>query len=342
MSELKLNMLYRLFIKCKLFPAALLSFTMRRYIILIPTYLIICSSCATIFNRSTQRIEIITNKPADVQINDKILINFKNRTEFVTARDVIPIQLSVFNDSVTKILTLNSKGSFAYWMNIFYNAGLGMLVDNKSPKRYGYPNKVYVDMTNNLNSFTTYNPEIRQGSLQLHCSLPYINNFLLNPIDEDKSKYNTGFMGVLIGFDYYYKTNRYLNLSTSGVMDFFIPFPAAVDFSGEMDFMSSWYFCLSNNYRIKRFSVGYGISYSKNTWDHRYYEWLNPPPPERDPITKTDYSFGFVFPFYFQPGKHFFLGLIYRPSFLTVKPVTVFKYDHLISIDFAWKIPLIR
>lgn len=304
--------------------------------------LVILESCATILNRKTQRIDIITNTPATVKLNDEILLNVNNRTKFIALRDVRPIKFSVSNESISKELILDSRNSFPYWLNIYANAGLGMLIDKDSPKRYVFPKRVYVDMTNSSNSFTLYNPVIGKGSLQLHYSLPWINNFLLKPINEHSTKLNTGFWGVMLGLDYYKKTNQYFNLSISGVMDFFIPFPAAVDFSGEYDTMSSLYLSLSYNYRIRRYSVGYGISFSKNTWNHNYSDWLNPPPPVREPVTKSDYSIGFIFPTYIQAGEYFKIGLLYRPSFLTIKPTMEFKYEHLISIDFAWKIPIIK
>jgi hypothetical protein len=311
------------------------------HFIIILLFLILCS-CASLLNRPTQRIDIVTNKHADVRINGEVLLNAKKRTKFIALRDIRPIEVSIFNDSISKDLLLDSRNSFAYYLNIYPSLGLGFLVDKDSPKRYAYPKRIYVDMTNKLNTFTTYNPEISKGSLQLHYSMPWINNFFLNPINENSSKTNTGFMGVMVGLDYYYSANRFFNLSASSVMDFFMPFPGAVDFSGEFDFMNSTFLIISNNYRIKRFSLGYGISYSKNTWAHKYFDQWDPPPPTRDPITISDNSFGLIFPFYVQLGEYFDIGLLYRPSIFTIKPKTVFKYDHLISIDFAWKIPLIK
>ena len=303
---------------------------------------LICSSCATVINSRTKRLDIITNTPAQVQINNDILTNVKNRTKIQTLRDIRPLSFSVFTDSISKELVIDSRSSFAYWLNIYANCGLGMLIDNNTAKRYTYPRRIYVDMTNDKSTYTLYNPVIKKGELKLHLSLPWINNFLLKPVNENSSKSNTGFWGIKTGLDYYYRTNQFLNLSISGVTDLFIPVPAAVDFSGEYDVMSSLYLCFSNNYKIKRFSAGYGFSFSKNTWDHRYSGWLDPPPPLREPVTKTDYSIGLIFPLYIQAGEYFNLGLLYRPSFLKISPTTEFKYEHLISIDFAWKIPLIK
>lgn len=62
---------------------------MKRCLILIIP-LTIPSSCAAIMNRKTQRIDIITNTPARVKINDEILLNVENRPKFIAFRDGRP------------------------------------------------------------------------------------------------------------------------------------------------------------------------------------------------------------------------------------------------------------
>ena len=300
------------------------------------------SSCASIMNSKTKRMDIITNESANLAINNHSLANVRNRTKIIVPRDIRPVELTVYNDSIKKNITIDSKSSFAYWFNIYANVGLGMLYDKDKPKRYSYPNRVYIDMRSSDNSYTSYYSFYKNGDLLLHVALPHINSFHLNPIDEDSSKVNIGFWGAKIGLDYFHHNNQFINLSASAVSDFFVPVPAAVDISGEYDLMSSTYLSLSNNHKFKRFSTGYGLSFSRNSWDHRYYNRFSPPPPKRNPIKKTDYSLGFIFPIYCQFGDYFSLGLIYRPSILKVHPVTYFKYEHLISIDFGWKFFLLK
>ena len=287
-------------------------------------------------------MDIVTNVPAKVAINNRSLENVKNRTKLVVPRDIRPFELTIYNDSIKKNIAIDSRSSFAYWFNIYANVGLGMLYDKDKPKRYTYPSRVYINMLNNEKEYTSYYSFFKKGDLLLHVSLPHINSFHLKPIGEDSSKTSIGFWGFKIGIDYFHHNNQFLELSASAVSDFFLPVPAAVDISGEYDLMSSTYFALSNNHKIKRFSAGYGLSFSRNTWDHRYYTQFSPPPPKRDPIKKTDYSLGLIFPIYCQFGDYFSLGLIYRPSFLKVYPITDFKYEQLISIDFAWKLFLIK
>ena len=321
-------------------------FSSKRFVriefLIVITVIILLNSCATIVNQRTQRIDVITDKPATVRINDHVLLNDKNSTRFIALRDVVPIKLTVYNDTLTKELTIAPRNSALYWINIFYNYGLGMIIDRNSPKRYGYPRKIFVSMNDKSNSFTTYNPVVGKGTLNLDLSLPWINDFVLNPLNETTTKKGFGFMGISLGADYYYGNNTFINLTAGGVIDFFLPFPAVVDFSGEIDMMGASYVTLSDNFRIKRFSAGFGLSLSENRWRHMYFSWGDPPPPFRDPVTRTDISLGFNFPFYVQTGQYFSIGLLYRPSVLTLDPVLKFKYSHVISVDFAWRIPLLK
>jgi hypothetical protein len=314
----------------------------RIFFLIMMTGIIFLNSCATIINQRRQRIDIITDKPASVSINDHILLSSKNKISFVALRDIVPIRLTVFNDTLKKELSLEPRTSALYWINIFYNCGLGMLIDRNSPKRFAYPGRVFVSMTDKSTSFSSYNPFIGKGTLNLNLSLPWINNFVLNPLNETTSKNSLGFMGISVGADYYYRKNKFVNLTAGGVMNFFLPFPAAVDFSGEVDIMSSSYLTLSDNFRMKRFSAGFGLSLSKNSWNHMYYDWGNPPPPLRDPVKRTDISLGFAFPFYIQTSEYFSIGMLYRPSVLTIDPALKLKYNHVLSVDFIWKISLLK
>lgn len=303
-------------------------------------FLISMTSCATLLNSRTKRIDIITNAPAKVILNNKPLESVNNRTKFIALRDIRPINITVYNDTLSKDIVIDSKNSFAYWLNIYPTMGLGLLVDKEKPKRYTYPSRVYIDMTNNELKYTSYYSFYRRGSFVLHLSLPHINSFLLKPIGEDSTRKSTGFWGIKFGINYFHNKNQFLDLSVSAVSDFFAPFPGAIDIWGEYDLMTSIYSSFSNNHKIGRFSLGYGLSFSKNTWDHRYYDRFNAPPPLREPFKKSEYVLGFIFPIYRQCGEYFSLGLIYRPSILKVYPITKLDYEHLISVDFAWKFNL--
>jgi len=187
--------------------------------------------------------------------------------------------------------------------------------------------------------------------LRLNLSLPYVNSFRITPENEG-IKENTGFWGLSVGLDYYHSKKQFFNLGFSGVSDFFVPFPASPGIEGEYELMTSTYISLSNNHIIRNFKMGYGFSYARNSWKLEYYGYNNNPPQTRDPVKKSHKVLGFVFPIYFSMEdnfefvefidllRHLNIGIVYRPTFYRPNMTNKFMYEHIISIDFAWKIKL--
>ena len=297
------------------------------------------TSCATIMNQSHKKITIYTTESSKIIINHDTIKTLENKVTLKVERKNEVINITATADSLTKDIEVEPKNSFLYWSNIFCNYGIGMLIDRKNSKRFSYPERIYINSADTTNRYYRYGQANNKGELHLHVSLPHINSFQLTPNNEG-TKINTGFWGLTIGLDYYYSKSQFFNAGISGVSDFFVPFPAAVDISGEYELMSSRYFSLSNNHRLKRFTFGYGLSYARNTWDFRFYDRFGPPPPTREPIKRSHNSFGLVFPTYYQLDEHFHIGVVYRPTFFRPNLSDNFKYEHLISIDFAWKIRL--
>ncbi len=301
--------------------------------------LILMNSCATIINRPYKNITIYTTQPSEIILDKDTISTINNKASLKVERKKDPLIILAKTDSLSKIISIHAKKSCSYWSNIFFNYGIGMLIDKNNPKRYSYPQRIYLHSADTTGKYYRYRVDNNKGELYLHLSLPHINSFYLTPENEGK-KINTGFWGATIGVDYYYSKNRFVNLGVSNVSDFFIPVPAAVDISGEYELMSSRYISVSNNYKINRFMLGYGLSYARNTWDLRYYDKFDPPPSTREPIKKSNNAFGLIFPAYFQLGEYFNIGLVYRPTFYRSNAIDKFKYEHLISIDFVWKIIL--
>jgi len=105
----------------------------------------------------------------------------------------------------------------------------------------------------------------------------------------------------------------------------------------ESETFRSAFIGLTNNHRYCIYAFGYGLSYSNN-----YYNYYLFGPPGEDYKKTIDYSpqaIGLMLTGYFFIGKSFELGVIYRPNLYNIDRKK-FHYEHLISIDFAWKIPL--
>jgi hypothetical protein len=180
----------------------------------------------------------------------------------------------------------------------------------------------------------------KKGVLLLHLSLPYVNFFVLEPENEN-TKLNAGFLGAMVGFDYYHTQNQFLNVGLSGITDFEAPAPAPIMItSGIYEFMSSGSVTLSNNHRTSKFTYGYGLSFSRNTWVLQNHSVQDTTIRLRQSVTKSHNTIGFVFPVYYRLGNYFHVGLIFKPTFWRPDITPTFGYEYVISIDFAWKIKL--
>lgn len=296
-------------------------------------------SCATILNPIHKAMTIHTPSPSKIIIRKDTLHTEDNQISFLVPRSKEPLNLRVLTDSTDRAVSIPARGSFAYYLNIAYNYGLGMLVDQKNPKRYTYPRRIYLDSSWDR-GFSTFSAPHR-GDINFQISFPYINSFVTQPFGENR-KANTGFWGLGAGVDYYHQDRQYLSLNVRTVSDFFFPIPAPVTYQDGQDFMSSNYLSLSNHHRVKRFDWGYGLSWIENKWGVDIYEGISdslPPPP---PILnrKRHQALGLEFSGYYFTGPSFHMGLIYRPSFVRLYTDPVLKYEHLISVDLAWKIRL--
>jgi hypothetical protein len=131
-------------------------------------------------------------------------------------------------------------------------------------------------------------------------------------------------------------------LQAGAVLNFPIPVPAAVDLSGEFEMMRAGYLSFSHHRRYRRWIWGYGISYGVYVWEWVYFDRFDPPPPTRPTGIIRGNMLGLVASVYYEAGRHFGMGLVYRPGLLQSVSRRSLGYQHVITLDFAWKIPLIR
>ncbi|MGE0076351.1 MAG: hypothetical protein AB7S48_00675 [Bacteroidales bacterium] len=301
--------------------------------------LVILDSCATIINTSTTKISVYSNRPSRLTVNNSTY-NFDRECKIYVERNSDSLIMYAESDSLKRTIKLKSKNSLGYYANIFYNCGVGCIIDYNNPKRYTYQNDIFIDYTSHSDRVSRFG-SVNKGQINLNLSLPWVNQFVMHPQNE-AYKSSIGFWGISAGLDFFYKEDKFISITASGVMDFFLPFPAAVDLSGEFDLMSSSYYSLTDNINFRNFTIGYGLNYSNNTWDHRYYDSFDAPPPTREPVVKSSKSLGFTINSYYRISKHFYLGLIYRPTVIRIKPSYALNYEHLISLDFLWKLRIKR
>lgn len=322
---------------------------MKNILFLIPIFLF--SSCASLILRKDYNIRVSTNLPnAKAQLSDSI---YNLPAEFKVKRSKQDLEIKLIGDSTENdyFVKASPNGAFLYgnllWMHV---SPAAYLIDLTNQKRFYYGKNIFLNSSDTLRTirpkisrgyynYWTKSFPTNKGQLNFTFSFPWVNSFFLQP-SQEAPRANTGFWGISAGFEYHYKANKYLSLMAGAVMDSFIPFPAPIEFSGEVENMHSVYISLTDNYIIRRFTVGYGLSFSRNTWKFVYHDRFDPPPATREPATKSRNSIGFTIDGYHQIGKRLYVGFIYRPTFLNVYPDIDFKYEHLVSLDFKWKIRL--
>lgn len=291
-----------------------------------------------------------TELPAQVHLKDTIL-DLPASLKIYRSKNDLPIELITDSSNRNFVLKSSPSPTFVFGNLLWtYFCPAAYLIDLTNQKRFYYGKSILLDINDSasvlepvyLKTIHTYFEKrypTSKNQFFLTVGLPWINNFYLQP-DHESIKSNTGFLGFSVGLDYYYSDNNYFNISVAGVSDFFIPIPAAVDILGEYEFMDSFYGTFTHNHQLGRFRVGYGLNYGFNSWSYKYFPDSQLPPAPRENTTKTSLSFGAAATSSYQIGKQFFIGLTYRPSLFQLDPNFEFKYEHLISIEFGWKIKI--
>lgn len=247
-----------------------------------------------------------------------------------------PLVIKTKFNSATKEFHLMPKKSI--YQRINKATGNLIFHNTEDSVRYTYNTSNF--LSSRLNSITPpkFAPPTAKR-MNLVVSIPWVNSFHFQP-DGEPSKTNTGFLGLTVGLDKYYKPSKFVNVNIGEAWDFLLPFPAPYDHQGEWESMVSSYISVTDNFQFRYFSFGYGLNYSKNQWV------LNSRPEITEPIqsirSTESNTVGITLNSYWQATPHFYVGLIYRPTLWQIEPVQIFKYEHVISFDLLWRIRLIN
>ena len=306
----------------------------RYQIFFIISAMILCS-CATTLNQPLQRIFIATdNNIKSVTVNrstltDSTLIGIDESKIYYVPRGPKPLIGELQHYSTKKIVILKARSSFAYWANIDFNYGLGMLVDKNSTKRYAYPQKNYFSVEDTTIKRHRF-PPVRKGTINLSLSLPFITIF---NVQSNNRKYNSiGIFGLEAGMDFFYKKDHYVSFNIGAATD-----ASIVDHIGPGYFEtgSSLFASVQNNYVIGSFDIGYGINLSQLQWRKKTIgDTIN-----LDQSVKNT-ALGFSLSAQYRMGNYFRFGLLYQPDFFSTNLSPAFNYQHYISLNLIWKLPV--
>jgi hypothetical protein len=305
-----------------------------KYPTIIIAAILFLSSCATILNGPIQKVSISTDKNIKAISIDKValvdssLIGTNVPKTFYVLRSGNPLKINLEIDSVKKVIYLKPKKSFAYWFNIYANYGIGMLIDKGNVKKYAYPSRNYLTAKDSSIKIYRFAP-IKKGTLNLSLSLPFITIFNINT----KNKYyqSGGVFGLEAGVDYFYKDNKYLSFNVGTGTDIF-----GEHFGkGFFETGSTIFTSVRNNNIIGSFDVGYGIHVSQLKWARL---------PSGDTIINDvpikNIGLGFSLSAQYRFGHYFKMGILYQPNLWNTSFKPTFDYQHYISVNLIWKIPM--
>jgi hypothetical protein len=329
-------------------------------IALLMVVIFVTSSCMTIYSYKDYDASFYTDVVnTSVSINNSVSQPIPSNITLKHSTKKLNVKVLQNDSIINEILIKPRLRSMVFWGNAYIWGIPGMIIDVATGRGLSYGNYFTVDSLGKVISLrrpTKYMSEnmsintFRQNqkrNFNILFTIPEINIFHLKPVNET-SKNLAGFMGLGIGAEYFYKNNKSLQLRGDAIMDFFIPFPAAVDFddSYPRESCNAFNVYLTDNFYIKRFQLGYGINFAKNTWVYSgyfkkpFYELEENEKPEWIPgKTKTNRMLGLALNTYYRFTEHFYFGVIYRPSFLELSKSKL-MYEHSISFDFLWKIHL--
>jgi hypothetical protein len=328
------------------------------------------SSCVTIFSDRCYSLKVTSDQP-ETQIFykcEKLTVPAK----IEVSRSESPLLLTIVKDSIQSELSIPPRLRYSFWIGnvlwLSYAAPIGWLIDLETPKRFSYGREIAVSVSDTIAYTVKYPlfppvkkyPE-KKGNLNLLFSLPEINPSYLHPLNEPAKK-QVGLLGIGAGIEYYYKNNKFLQFRADAMYigDFslaesFYDYPYDWEDSADWktqessDHSNSYNFSLTDNWKTGHFTLGYGLNYAINRWREHTDYWHTNNWAENGYIPEIDYdedkhqishSLGFAFNTYYQFTKYFYVGVIYRPSVYRILPKQQFRYEHLISIDLAWKISL--
>jgi len=181
-------------------------------------------------------------------------------------------------------------------------------------------------------SLISNNQVAKKGMLDICLSFPFLNTYNLN-VDSYGKQSGGGFDGLAGSLDYYYRDNQFLSLSLNGILTYESPlFFLGTDQiqKGVYQFFYSAYWGLTNNYKLGKINIGYGLSLSKDYWI-----WQNIDNGETR--ERNSQSIGLMFPINVMLGKSFYIGVIYRPTIYQISPDRHFNFENLISFGFGMR-----
>lgn len=221
--------------------------------------LILFSSCATILNSSHQKIKINHSEKIKIisltQNSDLIKLSEKPLSVKRMSDPVIVKFVNLSNKSDTFTNQLKPFRSGAYWANLLFYYGAGMIVDEFSEKKNAYLSNVYITDDNFL-------VKEKRGNSKLYIGTEY------SALISKKSTTISVFpFNLFIGYENYHHHNEFFSIEAS--LGAYI---SNNHNSNSGDFINGEYgsiLTFKNNHIFNNFEAGYGLSILNSSYQNR-------------------------------------------------------------------------
>ncbi|HEY8404705.1 MAG TPA: hypothetical protein VIK71_08855 [Flavobacteriales bacterium] len=102
------------------------------------------SSCALLFNKTYKTVQVYPDAEQQV-IHRQDTVSVHNGAVHLTEkRSKEPLIFYVQNDTARHQVIVIPKLSAAFWLNLYFNGGYGMIVDAFTPKRFNYASPIAI------------------------------------------------------------------------------------------------------------------------------------------------------------------------------------------------------
>lgn len=180
----------------------------------------------------------------------------------------------------------------------------------------------------------TYKSIFKTCNIHLNTSFLIVNDMSWNRMNENNDE--PGLWGITTGINYCYTDSRFISIQI-GIANH-TPYGEVIgaDSDGWRKTYrgSSQFISFRNNYVIRRFDLGYGISLSqlKYSFEHsNYTKGLN------QSGSFTSLGVGGSFSAYCRMATVFYLGILYQPQLFSLTEGPAWGYRHVISLEAVFR-----
>jgi len=178
-----------------------------------------------------------------------------------------------------------------------------------------------------------------KGNAHLNISIPHTNHITHFAVQTNKE--DIGILGLTLGGDCCYTDKKFVSVQF-GVAN--ARFVEEVVGSGDDGWYhdndaSSWFLNVRDNYSIRKFDFGYGLSLSQLRYTA--YDYNNRTGEDTSKFHQN-LALGTCFSVYLNTGRSFNIGVLYQPQFISFSGTPVFNYEHTLCIDVLFRIGIWR